>query len=46
MNPKNTQEADGFMSLGQALQGAAKILNKKITMPSQVNDYVFDYLLN
>ena len=45
-NPKNTQEYDGTMSFGQALMGAVKILNKKIAIPSIVNDYVFDFLLN
>lgn len=45
-NPKNTQEYDGFMSFGQSLMGAAKMLNKKIKIPSKVNDAFLDYLLN
>ena len=45
-NRKLTQPSDLTMAFGQALMGAFKLLKKKVRHPSDVNNAVFDYLLN
>lgn len=45
-NLKDTHARDLSMAFGQSLLGAAKILFKKIRVPSQLNQGVMDYLLN